>query len=610
MSGIYFNGRFYIKPAVVTFVDDTALTPVGLVGANVIGMLGPAKDGEPNTAFLITSLSDATDIFVEGPLVDGIAMAFSNGAQYIWATRIGGTYSDNTFTSPPLQAYYSADEYMPFKLLSNSFGDHANSIKVTFKAGTVVAPTKAVDIKIEAFSNTIETFGIFNNVMKIASTASETVTFTIDKNGSNYQLVIDDGAGNSTAPINLETVATILDLKTRIEAAIELQKESSWNPELSEIVITALDESASPIEMDMQTIAVTVGSFKYLSSTVKKVYDWLRSGAQPIVTAEDPDAIFTTVLDKDLSLFNAADPGTTFTLTGGSFGSVNATSYEGALSQVYEDLDLDLMVPIVDNYLSYSLTGSADAIFNYTFEHCKAMSTTGSEERICLAGYHMTSTDDSVDDLKDYAFTYNSPYFVICSPRITTYDTRGVLKTFNGSYTAASIAGLIASFPVGEPITNKVVSNIRELSTIYKNREILDLIDNGILIIEKVRGVGYKVVQGITSWVGDDNYNRKEISVRLVTNYVAKNCRENLKTFIGRKNSLYILETIKGSLIQVLKGLEEEGVIVGTAAYPAFRNMSLRAEGDTVRVWFECSPVLPINYIAINIHATVFKATI
>jgi len=63
-------------------------------------------------------------------------------------------------------------------------------------------------------------------------------------------------------------------------------------------------------------------------------------------------------------------------------------------------------------------------------------------------------------------------------------------------------------------------------------------------------------------------------------------------------------------LVQVLRELENNEIIVGTTAYPAYRNLILTADGDVVRVSFECSPVLPINYILINIHATVFHAQI
>ncbi len=350
---------------------------------------------------------------------------------------------------------------------------------------------------------------------------------------------------------------------------------------------------------------------KDLYCNVKAVFDWLNSGAQKYVTAVDTNNIFTTVANKTLSLLTTAVP---FVLSSGSYGLVDATSYQGILAEIFEDLDLDLVVPIVDDYLTYNITSSADSIFSYVYDHCKYMSELGSDERIGLIGYQFAATDGDADTLISTliskAASFNTPYIVICSPRLKTITVSGELATLNGTYTAATIAGLVSSYSVGEPITNKVLTNVYDVSTSFKNRQIIQLIDNGVLCIEKLANGTYKVVQGVTSWISDDNFNKKEISVRLATNYVAKNCREALKQFIGRKNSAYMLQTIKGALIQVLKGLESEEVIVGTDSYPSYRNLVISSTGDIVNVSFECSPVLPINYIGITISATVFSATV
>jgi hypothetical protein len=614
--GVYFNGRYYIKPQVATFVDDTALTPVGLVGSNVIGMMGPAKDGIPNQAYLITSLTDATDIFGEGPLVDGVAMAFNGGAQYIWATRVGGTYSstDHTFSNPPTQATYATSDTpnSPFKLLSVSYGTQANGVQVLTDANA----TKGIDITVTAQGNTIQTTGVYYDILQVENNSSDQITFTVNGVGDSGELIITSAAPATAAAIDLTGVANTTDLVDRIKDAMANATVGSFND--TEYVFTVMKEvPGTQIDKNTLNISASLTGIA-LSANVKAVFDWLNSGTQPYVTAEDSSGIFTSALDKDLSLINAGEIFNMALGTAGTIGSLDTSSYTGVLAEIYEDLDLDLIVPIVDDYLGKSITGSADAIFSAVWAHCKAMSTTNSEERIGFVGYQFTDVgglypdgpgDTLVDTLVGKATGFNSPFMVVCAPRLKSFDTKGTLKFFNGTYTAAYLAGLTASFPVGEPITNKDVTGIQGLSTYFKNRQVLQLIDNGVCTIEKVGGA-LKVVQGVTSWISDDNYNKKEISVRLVTNYVAKNCRANLQQFIGRKNSPQVLEIIKGSLIQVLRELENDEIIVGTTAYPAYRNLTLTATGDQVRVSFECSPVLPINYILINIHATVFQATI
>jgi len=603
--GVYFNGRYYIKPQVATYVDDSALTPVGLVGANVIGMMGPAKDGVPNLGYLITSLTDATDLFKEGPLVDGIAACFSQGAQYIWATRVGGSYSGGTFANVPTQASATVTDL--FTLKSTSYGAHANNTVVTFTCADPLVYNRNLDIKVVAEGNTIESLNMVSNVIKFANANAETVKFKVWED-TTYKLDITT-VTRTALTINLASYSNMTDLKTAIDAAMAAATPTP----ITGVTVTVVDSlgGTGGIQLDSGEYACAQSAVNYLSNSVKKAYDWLNSALQPYVTAEEINSAFTSVIDKDLAVLTA----TSFTLTGGNYGStptINATSYQGVLTEIYEDLDLDLVVPILDNYLVWAGVDNTmgAAVFQYLYSHCKTMSELKSDERIGLIGFHFGANDDTVATTITNAALYNSPYISMCSPRLKFYSLQGVLKTWNGTYTAAAIAGMVANYPVGEPITNKTLSGITDLSTIYKNSEILQLIDNGALIIERVRGIGYKVVQGVTTWTSDDNFNRKEMSVRLVTNYVAKNCRENLKQFIGRKNSLFMLETIKGSLISVLKDLEEEGVIVGTPTYPAYRNIVLTADGDIVRVAFECSPVLPINYILITIHATIFKATI
>lgn len=612
--GVYFNGRYYIKPQVATYVNDNALTPVGLVGSNVIGMFGPAKDGVPNQAYLLTSLNDATDIFGEGPLVDGVALAFAGGAQYIWATRVSGTYSAPAFSSVATQAHYAVSDTpaIPFGLYSNAYGKQANGITVNCMANA----TKGIDVTVNAFGNTILGQGIFYDVLQVKNNSAQSISFSVS---SSSVLTVTWNASPGPT-ITLTEVASTTDLVERIKdslANIPADPAEFDFIVMKEVPGTYIDEAASGSIASGNTGVA-------LSANVRAVFDWLNSGSQSYVYAEDDDGIFTSASSKTLALLNVADPGTTFSFseisvgTKGSLGSLNSTAYTGVLAEIYEDLDLDLIVPIVDDYLGLSVTGSADAIFNAVLNHCKSMSTVGSEERIGLVGYLFTDAgglypdgdyDTVTTTLIGKAVALNSPYMVVCAPRLKTFDIKGNLKFFNGTYTAAYIAGLIASFPVGEPITNKEISGMQGLSSYFKNRQILQLIDNGVLTIERVGGV-LKVVQGVTSWVSDDNFNRKEISVRLVTNYVAKNCRENLKQFIGRKNSPQILQMIKGSLTQVLRELENNEIIVGTTAYPAYRNLIVSADGDVVRVSFECSPVLPINYILITIHATIFKATI
>lgn len=49
------------------------------------------------------------------------------------------------------------------------------------------------------------------------------------------------------------------------------------------------------------------------------------------------------------------------------------------------------------------------------------------------------------------------------------------------------------------------------------------------------------------------------------------------------------------------------GVLAGSAESPAYRNITASLEGDVLRVEFECSPVIPVNYVLATIFAVPFS---
>ena len=51
------------------------------------------------------------------------------------------------------------------------------------------------------------------------------------------------------------------------------------------------------------------------------------------------------------------------------------------------------------------------------------------------------------------------------------------------------------------------------------------------------------------------------------------------------------------------------GVIVGDDKNPAYKGITAEIQGDILRVWFECSPVIPINYVLVGIYAVAYSGT-
>jgi hypothetical protein len=139
------------------------------------------------------------------------------------------------------------------------------------------------------------------------------------------------------------------------------------------------------------------------------------------------------------------------------------------------------------------------------------------------------------------------------------------------------------------------------------------LINGGVLCVENT-STGYKVVQSISTWLVNDNYNRVEVSCGAALDFVARNVRNALDVLRGEKGSPIALSravSISDSTLRELARPEPQGpgVIVGDKVNPAYKNITASLEGDVLRVEFQCSPVIPINFIPVTIFAVPYSGS-
>jgi hypothetical protein len=50
-------------------------------------------------------------------------------------------------------------------------------------------------------------------------------------------------------------------------------------------------------------------------------------------------------------------------------------------------------------------------------------------------------------------------------------------------------------------------------------------------------------------------------------------------------------------------------VLVGDAQSPPYKNITVTLEGDVMRIEFQASPVIPVNYIPITIYAVPYSGS-
>ena len=378
--------------------------------------------------------------------------------------------------------------------------------------------------------------------------------------------------------------------------------------------VTVLGPATNQITIDSAlSVAYTSGDTNNvvrkalaLDSDLQAVIDWINAGNTSLVSAVyHPSAI------NRAALANMPD---TY-LTGGSDGTTTQADWDAALALLQtED------VPLI------SCVSFDPAVWASLSAHCSYMSSVGKKERIGFCGgfdnsYNPNSgglglwnnffaAQESIAKMLEYANDLNSDRMVYVGPGFKAYDENGTLISFPGSISAALVAGMAAGVDVATALTHQYIK-VLGLEYNFQWADLDRLLEGGICPFEYDPGTGYRVCQSITSWLINDKYNRRELSVRRTADYVARQVRDRLEQdFVGKKGTMTTLISIKNATESVLAQMYRAELLAGNAENPPYKNIQCRLEGDTCYVDFECSPVIPINYIPITIHLTVFTTTL
>lgn len=100
----------------------------------------------------------------------------------------------------------------------------------------------------------------------------------------------------------------------------------------------------------------------------------------------------------------------------------------------------------------------------------------------------------------------------------------------------------------------------------------------------------------------------------MALDFVARNVRNALDTLRGAKGNAQTLALAVSKAETTLTELaraepQGPGVLAGDKENPPFKNITASLDGDVLRVDFQCSPVIPVNYIPVSIFAVPYSGT-
>jgi hypothetical protein len=566
---VFFNGRLLVSPTTASVVNDDAMRNANLTVGNVVAVLGRSAGGKPKTALRFGSPQEARDALVSGELLTAVMAAFdpsseTNGPSQVVAIRV------NPATQSTL-ALKNASAADVITLTSKGYGASESLVRVKVEAGTLKGRRITTQRGLDYFTE--------DNIARDAFTVQyggAEATATMDVTGTT--VVLYAPAATVVATIDLTTFATIQDLVDRI-ALVAGFTASVSDGNYTKPALNGLDYVS----------AQNVKTAPYVArADLQAAVDWLNNGKQGFVDAVRVASVGTLPAVSAFAF-----------LSGGSDGTTTNTDWADAF-EALQGIDAQWITPVSGD----------DSIHAMADTHVAFMSTVGRKERRAIVGT-ASGTTDAIAITKAKAL--NSDRTSLVHIGHYDYDLAGKLALLPPYISAARIAGGFAGVNPGTPLTNKNFK-CRGLERELRNPIDTDpLINGGVLCIESTEQ-GYKVVQSISTWLINDNYNRVEQSCGVAVDFVARNIRQALDVLRGAKGNPLVLSRAVSITESTLRELAREepqgpGVIVGNAASPAYRNIKASLEGDVLRVEFECSPVIPVNYVLATIFAVPFSGT-
>jgi hypothetical protein len=567
---LFYAGRLWTTPAVMSSVNDSAMFNPNTDVGNVLAVIGQSVAGQPNTPLAFISPEDARTALVSGDLLDAVVRAFDPSAE----------------TSAP--ATIIAMRVNPATASTLVLLSGAAASVITLTAGDYGLRTNQIKVKVETATN----LGL-----KL-TTQFGSAYYSQDDVGRNAFAVQYTGGGASARMSVTNAAVTLESPNSTVVASIDLNSYQTIQQVVDRInatagfVATVTDGNGSaPALNGLDSVSLQdVKTASYQATAhLQAAVDWFNGAGEGYVNA---------VRTAGAGAVPAVLPFTY--LAGGADGTVTNTEWSNAFTAL-QTVDTQWVVPLSS---SPSIAAMADA-------HCAYMSNVARKERRAICGTALGTSDIQAIAA---AKAINSDRTSLVHLGIWDYDVTGALVLYAPYITAAMVAGAFSGINPGTPLTNKSLK-VRGVERKLRNPTDTDALINGGVLCLQSTSTGYRVVKSISTWLTNKNFNRVEQSVGTALDFVCRTVRDAVADLKGAKASPATLGLAGAKVETALRGLATPepngpGVIVGDANSPAYKNITVSLQGDVLAIAFQCSPVIPVNFIPVTVFAVPFSGSI
>jgi hypothetical protein len=570
MSGLFFNGRLYSSPAVVSAVDDSAMNDQGASVGNSLLLIGQSSGGAPNTLLKFGSPAEAQAALRSGDLMEACKKAFAPSAETggpatVYAIRV----------NPATQSVYTLNDVSSvptIALTTDDYGLYTNNVKVKLENAT----TKGLKITTQIGNDYTSADNVYRDAFSVqynGALASAAITISASS------ISVFAPTGTLLQTIDLTQFPTIGQVVDRINAITDF----------SASVLDGNDQSAALSGLDSVTSQDVKTAIYTATANLQAVVDWFNGPTSPYISAQrlagsnKPPVIMPFAY-----------------LAGGSDGVTTNTQWSDAFTTA-QTSDVQWVTPLSSNP---AIAAMADA-------HVQYMSSVARLERRAICGTALGTTDVAAIAA---AKAINSDRTALAHLGFYGYDSNGNYTLFQPYMTAALIAAGFAGLSPGETMTNKSLSVSGWERTLRNPTDTDALILGGVIPVES-NSRGYTVTKAISTWLTNDNYNRVELSCGTAVDYTLRSVRDAVQPMLGKGGTPLTLAAIHARAESALRLCATAapggpGVLVGDKTNPAYKNLTVSLSGDKVAISFQASPVIPVNYEAVTMYAVPYSGTV
>lgn len=562
---VLFDGRYLVTPTVASAIDDSEMFPPANPSGNVLALIGESTGGIPKRPIRLRSPLHAQQVLRSGPLYEAALRAFApsnatGSPAVILAVRVDPA-------TQSAAALKDADGNEIMRLKSSDYGSHTTSLEVRLETGS----RSGYRVSARQDGQVYYRDNIGAEVLDLHYVGTEeSATFSV-------------AAGKLRLEAPSGTVVREYILEDWANAAALAEAMASALPDWS-VTLKRGQERFAPARFDALAVTDAKATATTLTGHAWAVYTHLNSSSEIFINAE-----WAAPLPVAAPAMTGWTP-----LTGGLNGNVVPTDWEEALGALHET-EAHWLVPLTDN----------PAIWDMVAAHCDFLSANKRERRAFVGA----GTGVTAEQAARHTLGLNSDRVGYVWPGIYEYDAVTRELVLKPAYQAAvHLAASFASLNPGTTMSRKSISVAGAEVLLREPTDTDELIQAGVCaLVQSEQGV--IVSQAVTTWQQDERYNRREMSVGAAVDYVARTVRANLAPFLGDRASPDIIPRATNRLVSVLNDLSVSppsgpGILVGT---PSYRNIQLSLDGDTLRAAFECSPVIPTNYVLVGIGVTPYR---